>query len=157
MVLPEFFATGACEDVPYQMVAKDGSVVDVLLSATSERDSSGSVIRSLAVLIDVTEQRRALRDLAESDRTLQTLLANVPGLAYRCANDPDWTMQVLSDGCAQVTGYAPQELLGASAPTYGDIILTEDRDRVWSDIQAALARRAPWTITYRILTKDGSN
>ena len=155
VVLPEFFATGACEDIPYQMVARDGSVVDVLLSATSERDSSGSVIRSLAVLVDVTEQRRALRDLAESDRTLQTLLANVPGLAYRCANDPDWTMQVLSDGCAQVTGYAPQELLGASAPTYGDIILTEDRDRVWRDIQAALARRAPWTITYRILTKDG--
>ena len=155
VVLPEFFATGACEDVPYQMVAQDGSVVDVLLSATSERDSSGSVIRSLAVLVDVTEQRRALRDLAESDRTLQTLLANVPGLAYRCANDPDWTMQVLSDGCAQVTGYAPQELLGASAPTYGDIILAEDRDRVWDDIQAALARRAPWTITYRILTKDG--
>jgi diguanylate cyclase (GGDEF)-like protein/PAS domain S-box-containing protein len=155
VALPEFFATGACEDVPYQMVAKDGSVVDVLLSATSERDSSGGVVRSLAVLIDVTEQRRALRELAESDRTLQTLLANVPGLAYRCANDPDWTMQVLSDGCLQVTGYAPQELLGASAPTYGDIILAEDRDRVWSDIQAALARRAPWTITYRILTKDG--
>ena len=155
VVLPEFFATGACEDIPYQMIARDGSVVDVLLSATSERDSSGIVTRSLAVLIDVTEQRRALRDLAESDRTLQTLLANVPGLAYRCANDPDWTMQVLSDGCARVTGYAPQELLGASAPTYGDIILTEDRDRVWRDIQAALARRAPWTITYRILTKDG--
>ncbi len=155
VVLPKFFATGACEDAPYQMVAKDGSVVDILLSATSERDGSGNVIRSLAVLIDVTEQRRALRDLAESDRTLQTLLANVPGLAYRCANDPDWTMQVLSDGCALVTGYAPQELLGTSAPTYGDIILTEDRDRVWGEIQSALERRAPWTTTYRILTKEG--
>jgi diguanylate cyclase (GGDEF)-like protein/PAS domain S-box-containing protein len=155
VVLPQFFATGACEDISYQMVTKDGSVVDVLLSATSERDSSGGIIRSLAVLVDVTDQRRALRDLAESDRTLQTLLANVPGLAYRCANDRDWTMQVLSAGCAQVTGYEPEELLGASAPTYGDIIVAEDKDRLWSDIQAAVALRAPWTVTYRILTKGG--
>ena len=62
---PAFFATGSCDDVPYQMVAKDGSLVDVLLSATSERDARGSVIRSLSVLVDVTEQRRAVRELAE--------------------------------------------------------------------------------------------
>jgi diguanylate cyclase (GGDEF)-like protein/PAS domain S-box-containing protein len=155
VVLPQYFATGVCEDVPYQMVARDGSVVDVLLSATSERDSAGSVIRSLSVLVDVTEQRKALRDLAETDRALQTLLANVPGLAYRCANDHAWTMQVLSEGCAQVTGYDADELLGASEPTYADIISAEDRERVWDDIQTALALRAPWTVTYRILTKDG--
>jgi diguanylate cyclase (GGDEF)-like protein/PAS domain S-box-containing protein len=155
VVLPDFFASGSCEDVPYQMVAKDGSLVDVLLSATSERDSSGAVIRSLSVLVDVTEQRKASRDLAESDRARQTLLANIPGMAYRCSNDPDWTMQLMSDGCFQVTGYRPEELLGASSPTWGDVILSEDSGRVWDDIQAALAERDPWTITYRIRTRDG--
>ena len=90
-VLPAFFATGACEDVPYQMIAKDGSLVDVLLSATSERDTAGSIIRSLSVLVDVTEQRRAVRELAERDRTMQTLLATIPGMAYRCENDDAWT------------------------------------------------------------------
>ena len=43
--LPRFFATGSVEDQAEQMVAKDGSVVDVLVSATSERDSGGSLIR----------------------------------------------------------------------------------------------------------------
>ena len=94
------------------MVASDGSLVDVLLSATSERDAAGGIIRSLAVLIDVTEQRRAVRELAERDRTMQTLLANIPGMAYRCANDADWTSLLLSQGCRDLTGYDADELVG---------------------------------------------
>jgi diguanylate cyclase (GGDEF)-like protein/PAS domain S-box-containing protein len=155
-VLPAFFATGSCEDVPYQMVASDGSVVDVLLSATSERDAGGSVVRSLAVLVDITEQRRADRQLAERDRTMRTLLGNVPGMAYRCANDADWTMLVLNDGCEDITGYDPDELMGDAAVTYAGLIDPRDRQSVWTDIQAALARREPWTITYRITARDAS-
>ncbi len=153
--LPRFFATGVIEDQAEQMVAKDGSVVDILLSATSERAGNGSVIRSLAVLVDVTEQLRTERELAERDRTMENLLANVPGLAYRCANDPDWTALLLSDGCRDVTGYEPAELVGPGSPTYAGIIVPEDRQDVWNRIQAALADGEPWTITYRIVTKAG--
>jgi diguanylate cyclase (GGDEF)-like protein/PAS domain S-box-containing protein len=59
VVLPEFFRTGECVDVAYQMVAKDGALVDVLLSATAERGDSGRVVRSLAVLLDAGAQRAA--------------------------------------------------------------------------------------------------
>ena len=152
---PVFFATGSLDDVPFQFVAKDGSVVDVLLSATSERDANGAVVRSLSVLVDVTAQRRADRQLAERDRTMQTLLANVPGMAYRCANDRDWTMEVLSDGCLEVTGYSPGELIGEDGPRYAEIIVAEDRAHVRESIQSALDRGEPWTITYRISSKRG--
>src|SRR5260221_8452400 len=40
-VLPEFFRLGRCENVQYQMVRKDGGVIDVLLSAVRENDSFG--------------------------------------------------------------------------------------------------------------------
>ena len=109
---PSFFATGSLDDVPVQFLTKERAVVDVLLSATAERDSSDNIIRSLSVLVDVTEQRRAVRELAERDRSMQTLLANIPGMAYRCANDIDWSMNVLSDGCLDLTGYSPDELIG---------------------------------------------
>ena len=66
--LPRFFATGAAQDEAEQLVAKDGSVVDVLLSATSERDHGGNVIRSLAVLVDVAEQAATARTLAGGTR-----------------------------------------------------------------------------------------
>ncbi|MBS2032190.1 MAG: GAF domain-containing protein [Deltaproteobacteria bacterium] len=58
VVLPAFFQTGSCHDVPYQVVAKSGEIVDVQLSATCERDASGKLRQSVAVLVDVTERKR---------------------------------------------------------------------------------------------------
>ena len=153
--LPSFFATGSLEDLALQFVAKDGSVVDVLLSATSERDANGAVLRSLSVLIDVTEQRRALRELAEQDRTMRTLLANVPGMAYRCANDADWTALVLSQGCRDLTGYDADELLGPGELTYGSLLDPADRRTLRKAVESGIASHEPWTITYSITTRDG--
>ena len=58
-VLPEFLRTGSCTNIPFQMVKKNGDVIDVLLSAVAERDVAGQTIRSLAVMIDVTELKRS--------------------------------------------------------------------------------------------------
>jgi len=76
-VLPGFFRTGSCQDVHYQYVRKDGALLDVLLSATSERDQSGQVVRSLAVLVDVTARLRAeeARRIAEA-RVLASMREN---------------------------------------------------------------------------------
>ena len=59
IVQPEFFRKGICRNIAYQFVRKNGELVDVLLSATGERDASGNVIRSLAVIEDITERKRA--------------------------------------------------------------------------------------------------
>ncbi len=64
VVLPAFFKTGSCSDVPYQFVTREGEILDIELSATCERDQDDRVVRSLAVLIDVTARRRAERALA---------------------------------------------------------------------------------------------
>ena len=40
-VLPEFFRLGRCDNVQYQMVCKDGSVIDVLLSAVLDGELPG--------------------------------------------------------------------------------------------------------------------
>ncbi len=49
-----------------QMVSKDGTVLDLLMSAISDRDSSGRVIRMLVASKDVTERNRAERALRRS-------------------------------------------------------------------------------------------
>ena len=58
-VLPEFLRSGSCTNIPLQMVRKNGEVIDVLLSAVAERNVAGRTIRSLAVMIDVTELKRS--------------------------------------------------------------------------------------------------
>jgi PAS domain S-box-containing protein len=62
-IFPEFFKKGYCTDVPYQVIKKDGEIIDILLSAIGERDENGEIFRTLAVLIDVTERNRAIEAL----------------------------------------------------------------------------------------------
>jgi len=59
IALPLFFKTGTNKDVPLQIVKKNGEIMDVLLSATAQYDHDGTFSHSLAVLIDVTERKRA--------------------------------------------------------------------------------------------------
>lgn len=71
VVLPAFFMNGICKDVPYRLVKKNGEILDVLLSAVAERNDEGKVVRSLAVMIDVTERKQA----EEKIEILNTALA----------------------------------------------------------------------------------
>lgn len=53
---PELLRTGACSDVHYQYVSKDGRIIDVLMSAVSEKSDSLDEQLILVVSIDVTER-----------------------------------------------------------------------------------------------------
>src|SRR5579862_9830135 len=66
-VLPEFFRSGRCDNVSYQMICKDGSVIDVLLSAVMHSHSSDHGDTSLAVITDVTAMEETKRRLSNSE------------------------------------------------------------------------------------------
>ena len=59
IALPQFFQLGTVRDVPYQMVRKNGEVLDVLISASAERAADGTIVRSMAGIVDVTERKKA--------------------------------------------------------------------------------------------------
>jgi diguanylate cyclase (GGDEF)-like protein/PAS domain S-box-containing protein len=59
VALPQFFRTGSVQDVSLQVVKKNGNILDVLLSSTAQHDPDSHFSHSLAVLIDVTERKRA--------------------------------------------------------------------------------------------------
>ncbi len=69
-VLPEFFQTGFCKDISYQLVRKDGTLVDVLLSAIGDRDRDGVIVRSLAVSIDISARKEAEAALEQAQEKL---------------------------------------------------------------------------------------
>jgi PAS domain S-box-containing protein len=111
-------------------------------------------VHGISFGIDVTEQRRAEKELADSKKRLSTLISNLPGMAYRCANQPSWSMVLASQGALALTGYNTEHLLG-DEPSYAEIIHPEDGDRVWCKVQDAVARKEPFELTYRIMTRTG--
>ena len=62
--------------------------------------------------------RRQMEDaLRESERVLSTLMSNLPGMAYRCRNDPvRWTSEFMSDGSYALTGHSPEEFQRGRSP-----------------------------------------
>ena len=105
---------------------------------------------------DITERKRAEEALGESQRTLSTLMGNLPGMAYRCRNDKDWTVEFVSEGCFELTGYHPSDLIENRTVSYGQqLIHPDDREPVWNDVQAALLEGRPFQLVYRITTATG--
>ena len=61
--LRELISDGDFNNLERQMLAKDGTVLDLVMSAISHRDKKGEVDRMLVASKDVTERRRAEREL----------------------------------------------------------------------------------------------
>lgn len=64
--LQELISGGEFSNESRQMVTRDGKVLDLLMSAISERDSSGNVHRMLVASKDITERNRAERKLRDA-------------------------------------------------------------------------------------------
>lgn len=100
-------------------------------------------------------QTHSHASLLESKRQLLTLMDNLPGMVYRCLNDDNWTMEFISEGSYDLTGYAPADLIGNRTLSYNEIIHPDDRNDVWEQIQESLAERHPFRLVYRIQTVSG--
>ncbi len=119
--------------------------------------SVNAMSAEMGALIHNLETRVAERTqaLQESERTMSTLLSNLPGMAYRCKNDANYTMEFISDGCLDLTGYPPSALIENAEIPYGDLIDPVDRLRIRQEMQPAILARQPFQLRYRIISKGG--
>lgn len=106
---------------------------------------------SLYVNMHLKKINSALRT---SERSKSILLANLPGIAYRCQYDAAWTMSFVSDGCQALTGYASADLIHNRRITFNDLIHPDDRAWVAHHWEKAVEKREQTTLEYRIITAD---
>ncbi|MCI0620145.1 MAG: PAS domain S-box protein [Acidobacteria bacterium] len=138
-------------DFEYRMIASDHhvvwlrNIVHVGLGVQGAKQLRG-------FMLDITEQKKMAETIAESQRTLSTLMGNLPGMAYRCRNDRNWTMEFVSDGCYELTGLRPSELCGSRHTSFGQLVHCDDRERVWNNVQGALKENNYFQLEYRLIT-----
>lgn len=99
--------------------------------------------------------RYSQEELRESKRTLATLLSNLPGMAFRCRADRDWTMEFVSAGCLHLTGYPPSDLIHNAKVSFAQLIYTEDREYLWKEMQKALREERPFQFISRMMGAAG--
>lgn len=137
-------------DYEMSILGKDKRYHTVLSRGIPLHDKDGTVVSWVGIHLDIDQRKQIENDLNESRRALETLLSNLPGMAYRCNNDRYWTMEFVSEGCRELTGYAPSDLIRNQVLPYSDLIHPDDREDVWNLVQAALNSAEPFRLTYRI-------
>ena len=150
--------SGEIEDYSMEkrFVRPDGSIVWVEMTVASLNLPNQKEIPHIALLKDITRRKTIEADLIESERSKSVLLSHIPGMAYRCNYDREWTMQYVSAGCFELTGYTPESLINSRDLSFNDLIAPEYREFLWYEWRERLAKREPVKQEYEIVTADGT-
>ncbi len=148
----------ACWSVP--VISSQDKVLGVFAvyhkdTRTPTTEEIASIERGAHVVRLAIERHELLGALKESQVRLATLVENLPGMAYRCRNDPHWTMTHVSDGCLAITGYRAEELQNNKLIAYGSLVHPDDRDWLWAKCQSSLDAHTPCQNEYRIIDRQG--
>jgi len=143
----ERLSDGESVDIEYRILRGDGEQGAVWVKGEPVFED-GEVVRVVGFTRDITDRR-------EQARQLETLISNLPGIAYRARNEPGWPMDVVRGECEETTGYTAEEVERGAVSWGSDVIHPEDREEMWERVQEAIEADRPFEVTYRIRTKDG--
>ncbi|HWR72430.1 MAG TPA: PAS domain S-box protein, partial [Nitrospirota bacterium] len=159
VVLPDFMRTGICTDVPYTFVKKNGERIFTLLSAIAERDEAGKVVRSLAVIIDITERKRAEEAVRESEERFRRLVEQSP-IAISII-DGTGRVEYTNRKHIEIVGYTVEEVPSIEdwwALAYPDAAARQRIMNAWGDLsRRVLSGEDVEPVERTIVCKDGSS
>jgi PAS domain S-box-containing protein len=150
VVQPAFFRDGAIRNVAYRLIKKNGDSADVLVSATAERDAAGNVVRSQAVIEDITERKRAEEALRESESRYRAIVESQAEFVVRY--QPGGIITFVNDTLCRYTNMRREDLLGRS---YYPFMHPDDRDAFVRSIEALDRKNPSMVAEARVVLPDG--
>lgn len=150
-IQPEFWRDGVIEEVPYRFRTKSGAVVDILLSAVTEKNADGEPVLAHAMLFDVTERNALHQALVEEKNRFEAIYRATPAMMHTI--DPSGRIIQVSDYWLKVMGYERHEVIGRKSIEFLD---PESRRRAESRNLPDLFRTGHNNdVQYRFITKSG--
>lgn len=138
-----------------RLISKSGHPNWIMIRAKTTSTSSGERTSVIGTMTDIQRDKELESSKLANKRALNSLLNNIPGMVYRCKNDPTWTFEFVSEGCIDVTGYDPKELINNPNLNYNLIIHPEDRAGVWKSVSHQISLSEEFKLIYRINDRKG--
>lgn len=136
-------------------VRPDGAIVWVRVLESPLHLENAPSINRLCIIEDISKRKAMERVLLDSERSKAVILDNLPGMAYRCKYDRNWTMEFVSGGCFELTGYKPESLLNNRDISYNEIIAPAYRDLLWKKWTENLQKREKVITEYELVAANG--
>lgn len=134
---------------------RDGSELPMHVSIGHASLREGDMF--VCYIADISSFKEMARAVRESEAQLRSLIGNIPGVAYRCLMDAQWTMLFMSDATLTLTGYPSSDFVGENAiRNFNDITHPDDVAHTWKVVEASIRDHRPFIVEYRIAHADGS-
>lgn len=134
---------------------RDGSELPMHVSIGHASLREGDMF--VCYIADISSFKEMARAVRESEAQLRSLIGNIPGVAYRCLMDAQWTMLFMSDATLTLTGYPSSDFVGENAVrNFNDITHPDDVAHTWKVVEASIRNHRPFVVEYRIAHADGS-
>jgi PAS domain S-box-containing protein len=120
------------------------------LRVTDRRTSEGGIV----AFAPTSPSAGAWRSSCESETSSARCCATCRR-CHRCAYDNAYTMELISDAIADISGYPSSDFIGNSVCTYASIIHPDDLAIAIRLVDEARTARLQSSIEYRIIHRDG--
>ena len=166
---------------PYEVEIfhKDGSIHTLEIVEIPIRDEEQRVLGLEGMALDITERRQvqlALEallqekeallaalsshrqqleaEVAARTQELRTLIANVPGVVFRCDAEPPWAFRQVSEHVLALTGRTVQDCTEGRAH-WQDFVHPDDFDSFSAEVERTTVSRRPSNLQFRVVHADG--
>lgn len=140
-------------------IISNNSMVGMFGIANAPGGYSQETLNYLAPLVstcgNIITAYHAHLKLQSQELRYRSLVNNIPGATYRCAQDDDWTTFFISNPIEEICGYPASDFIENRTRSYASIIHPEDSEMVGFKVNSAIAEHTPWEIEYRIIHRNG--
>ncbi|MDG9927377.1 MULTISPECIES: PAS domain S-box protein [unclassified Pseudomonas] len=136
-----------------ELLRKDGTELPIRLAIGRAQLFERTLF--VGFISDISERKAMEKALRESEQQYRSLIGNIPGVAFRCQLDENWSMLFISDAVEKLTGW-PAEDFVAGRRHFTQLIHPDDQVRVGELARDALAEGRSYQVEYRLTRRDGS-
>ena len=140
---------GPINDVPVRRVHRDGSVMDLRLSAAPLRDSEGNVTGVAALFRDETERLAAERELRQTNELLKAILHSSPVAIV--VHDVRGNVTMWNPGAEEISGWSAEEVVGGPPP----LVPPDKQEEFRRNLEQLAAGEAIRAVPFERQRRDG--
>jgi two-component system, sporulation sensor kinase A len=136
-------------DLVSKRIHKDGTVLDIAVSYSPLRNSTGEIIAVMALYRDITYHKNMERELKKTRELYRLITENTTDMIKVFSKD--FTIIYASPSCWTIMGERPEDLIGRKLT---DFILPEEKDVYRKKFQALLESGEPQLVQKKLITSD---
>ncbi|WP_017293757.1 PAS domain S-box protein [Geminocystis herdmanii] len=138
-------------ETEYRIITPQGKVKWISSKARYVFNQEGERIRIDGIATDITENQLTKIALAQSEAQLKNMIENLPGVAYQCLNDEEYTTIFISDEIERLTGYKTQDFIDNNI-SLQRIIRKDYQETIRENVNECLQEKRNFEIQYPMIT-----